>query len=91
MIFGSGLTSGHPEAAPNKTGLFDFNSAVKVAPSTILNVNTGYALTVGRTLLQPQLSVENLLDRRYILKGAFTSGPSIGRPRNIVFRLGVTP
>ncbi len=87
VIFGSGLTSGDPTAAPNHTGLFDFNPAVKVAPSTIFNPSVGTVLTVGRTSVRSELAVENLFNLHYILKGAFTSGPSIGRPRSINLRV----
>lgn len=86
-IFGSGLTNGHPDAAPNKTGLFDFNPAVKVAPSLIVNATTGSTFRLGRTALSPAFYVENLFDRHYILKGAFTSGPSVGRPRTLEVRV----
>jgi len=89
VIFGSGLTSGNPSAAPNHTGLFDFNPGVKVAPSTIVDPSIGTSLTVGRTILRPELLVDNLFNLHYILKGAFTSGPSVGRPRSIQLRVSV--
>ncbi|HXY31589.1 MAG TPA: TonB-dependent receptor [Gemmatimonadaceae bacterium] len=88
-IFGSGLTNGHPEAAPNETGLFDFNPAVKVAPNFIVNVGAGTAQAIGSTTARVELFVDNLFDRYYILKGAFTSGPSVGRPRSIEMRVTV--
>lgn len=86
-IYGSGLTNGHPEAAPNLTGLFDFNRAVKVAPSCIWNIGVGTTWLAGTTVVRPELFVDNALDRKYILKGAFTSGPSIGRPRSIQLKV----
>jgi hypothetical protein len=89
-IFGSGLTNGHPEAALNSTGLFDFNPGIKVAPSFIVNTNAGMQFRFGEAMVKPELFVSNLFNVRYILKGAFTSGPSIGRPRTIQFRLSVS-
>jgi outer membrane receptor for Fe3+-dicitrate len=35
----------------------------------------------------PQLYVENVFDRSYLLKGAFFSGPSVGRPRSFQLKL----
>jgi hypothetical protein len=89
-IFGSGLTNGHPEAVPNGTGLFDFNSAVKVAPSFILNASAGTHWRFGATTLRPELFVDNVFDHHYVLKGAFTSGPSIGRPRSVQIRVNAS-
>jgi hypothetical protein len=88
-IFGSGLTNGRPDAAPNGTGLFDFNPGVKVAPSFILDASLGRTWTFGDRTLSAQLSVDNALNRRYELKGDFTSGPSIGRPRSVEVRVGI--
>jgi len=88
-IFGSGLTNGNPEAAPNETGLFNFNPGLKVAPSVTINVVGGRSWTVGATTLRTELSVDNAFNHRYILKGAFTSGPSVGRPRSIQLRVTV--
>jgi hypothetical protein len=86
-IFGSGLSNGHPDAAPNETGLFDFNPGVKVAPSLVFNAGAGTRWMFGNTTVRPDLSVDNVLDHHYILKGAFTSGPSVGRPRTINLRV----
>jgi hypothetical protein len=88
-IFGSGLTNGNPGAAPNETGPFDFNPRIKVAPSFIVNAAAGRSWTVGAATLRTELSVDNVFDRRYILKGAFTSGPSVGRPRSIQVKVTV--
>ncbi len=85
-IFGSGLTNGHPEAAPNYTGLFEFNPLVKVAPSFIVNPSVGRRFTVSGAAAQIELFVDNAFNRKYILKGAFTSGPSVGRPRSVQIR-----
>jgi hypothetical protein len=100
-IYGSGLTNGlTPNAAgvagydPAQastpvlgTGLFDFNSPFKVAPSFIVNVSAGYTFKTGQVTLRPQLSVDNLFDALYALKGAFFSGASYGRPRTLNIRL----
>jgi len=92
-IYGSGLTNGvDPSDDPSAsygTGLFDWNRAFKVKPSTIVNASAGYSIVTGRGVVRPQLYVENLFDRRYLLKGAFFSGASVGRPRSIQFRLNV--
>jgi hypothetical protein len=82
-IFGSGLTNGFPGAAPNYTSLFAFNPRVKVAPSFIVNPSVGVHVTVHGTAAHLEFFVDNALNRRYILKGAFTSGPSVGRPRSM--------
>jgi hypothetical protein len=86
-IQGSGLTNGQAPDASYGTGLFDFNRSIKVPASFILNASAGYTLSAGRTLVRPQLYVDNLFDNKYLLKGAFFSGASIGRPRSIVFKL----
>jgi outer membrane receptor protein involved in Fe transport len=65
------------------------NRAFKVKPNTIVNASAGYTIVVGNTVLRPQVYVENLFDRRYLLKGAFFSGASVGRPRSIQLRLNV--
>ena len=56
----------------------------------ILNASAGYGFTVGRTVIRPQVYVDNVLDNKYLLKGAFFSGPSVGRPRSIQARLNVS-
>ena len=92
-IYGSGLTNGlttddAPDAT-NGTGLFDMNRAFKVDPSAILNLSAGYTIVAGGTVLRPQVYVENVFDKGYLLKGAFFSGAAVGRPRSIQFRLNV--
>lgn len=89
-IYGSGLTNGVDPAdcgCSYGTGLFAFNRGIKVAPSAITNISLGYTLVVGRTVVRPELYVDNLFDRHYILKGAFFSGASYGRPRSIQVRV----
>jgi hypothetical protein len=92
-IYGSGLTNGLTgddlPGADYGTGLFDLNRAFKVDPSTILNASAGYTIVAGRAVLRPQVYVENVLDTHYLLKGAFFSGASVGRPRSIQLRLNV--
>jgi outer membrane receptor for Fe3+-dicitrate len=39
--------------------------------------------------VRPQLFVDNIFDKRYLLKGAFFSGASVGRPRTVEFRVDV--
>ena len=88
-IFGSGLTNGNPDAAPNLSGLLDFNPAVKVAPSFIVNASAGVARPVGSATLHLELFSDNLLDLHYILKGAFTSGLYVGRPRSVQLQVRI--
>lgn len=86
---GSGLTNGNPSATENRVGLFDFNRGVKVAPSVIVNASGGVTMRAGSATVRAQLFVDNALDRRYVLKGAFTSGASIGRPRTFNVKVSV--
>ncbi|HTR77113.1 MAG TPA: TonB-dependent receptor, partial [Gemmatimonadaceae bacterium] len=93
VIFGSGLTNALDSTDCNcryGTGLFDFDPGVKVPPSTIVNVAAGYDIVVGATVVKPQINVDNLFDRMYLLKGAFFSGASVGRPRLITLRVDVS-
>jgi hypothetical protein len=88
-IYGSGLTNGADITSPIGLGLFDFNRSIHVGPSFIVNASAGYTIVVGNTLVRPQVYVDNLFDHRYLLKGAFFSGESVGRPRSVEVRLGV--
>jgi hypothetical protein len=91
-IYGTGLTNGVAPADCNcqyGTGLFDFNKGIKVDPSAITNLSAGYTLVVGTTVLRPQLYVENVFNKNYLLKGAFFSGASVGRPRSIQLRVNL--
>ncbi|MFI5235387.1 MAG: carboxypeptidase regulatory-like domain-containing protein [Gemmatimonadales bacterium] len=88
-IYGSGLTNGNDPDASYGTGLFDFNRSIKVDPSFILNASAGYSFSVGDLIVRPELFVDNVLNRKYLLKGAFFSGPAVGRPRTIQVRLDV--
>ena len=87
--YGSGLTNGSDPDSTYGTGLFDFNKSIKVAPSFIVNASAGYTFVVGSAVLRPQLYVENALGHQYLLKGAFFSGASVGRPRSIQMRLNM--
>jgi outer membrane receptor for ferrienterochelin and colicin len=102
-IYGSGLTNGLtpntpgvagfdptlPSTGPLGTGLFDFNKEFKVDPSFILNLSAGYTFAAGGLLLRPQVYVDNVFDKLYLLKGAFFSGTTFGRPRTFQVRLNV--
>ncbi|HEY0780160.1 MAG TPA: TonB-dependent receptor, partial [Gemmatirosa sp.] len=91
-IYGSGLTNG---LSPSDTayhggygtGLFDFNRAGKVKPSAIFNPSAGYTFIVNGRVVRPQVYVENAFNHQYLLKGAFFSGASVGRPRSIQARI----
>ncbi|HJQ11905.1 MAG TPA: TonB-dependent receptor [Gemmatimonadaceae bacterium] len=92
-IYGSGLTNGVDPADCNcsyGTGLFDFNRGIKVDPSFILNGSAGLSLPFGRALVRPEFYIDNIFDKKYLLKGAFFSGASVGRPRMFQFRLNIT-
>jgi hypothetical protein len=91
-IYGSGLTNGVDPADCNcsyGTGLFDFNRGIKVKPSSIFNVSAGYSLITGASVLRPELYIENIFNKQYLLKGAFFSGASVRRPRSIQLRLNL--
>jgi hypothetical protein len=91
-IFGSGLTNGVDPAdcaCSYGTGLFALNKGTKVSGNAITNLSAGYTFFAGRTLLRPQLYIENVFDKQYLLKGAFFSGASLGRPRSIQLRMNV--
>ncbi len=91
-IFGSGLTNGVDPADCGCTygiGLFDFNKGIKVAPYAITNASLGYTFIQGGTVIRPELYVTNLFDRNHVLKGAFFSGASYGRPREFQLRVSV--
>jgi hypothetical protein len=87
--YGSGLTNGAGPDSTYGTGLFDFNKSIKVPSSFIVNASAGYTFVVGATVLRPQVYVDNLLDHKYLLKGAFFSGASVGRPRSVQVRLNI--
>lgn len=91
-IYGSGLTNGTDQSACKCSygiGIFDFNKGTKVKPNVVTNLSAGYTFLAGATSVRPELFIENLFDSRYLLKGAFFSGASVGRPRSIQLRLNV--
>src|SRR5436305_6468038 len=87
--YGSGLTNGADPDSTYGTGLFDFNKSIKVDPSFIVNASAGYTLVAGGVVLRPQLYVDNVFDKKYLLKGAFFSGASVWRPRTVQLRMNV--
>jgi len=89
-IYGSGLTNGGEPDASYSTGLFQFDKSVHVSPNTIVNASAGYAFVVGQATIRPQVFVDNVFDTKYLLKGAFFSGASVGRPRSIQAKLEVS-
>jgi len=69
--YGSGLTNGVSPADCNcsyGTGLFDFNKGIKVDPSTVFNASAGYSIVAGGTVLQPEIYVDNIFNKIYLLK-----------------------
>jgi hypothetical protein len=88
-IYGSGLTNGAGIEQPIGRGLFDRNAAIHVDPSFILNASAGYTVKVDGRPVRPEVYVDNVLDKKYLLKGAFFSGASVGRPRTIQARLNL--
>jgi outer membrane receptor for Fe3+-dicitrate len=101
-IFGSGLTNGvtpdssvltdqpgQPAISHYCTGLFCFNKPFKVAPNYVQNVGAGYVFTIGQTVIRPEVFIDNIFDAHYLLKGAFFSGASVGRPRSIQLRASI--
>jgi len=92
QTFGSGLTNGVDPADCNcsyGTGLFDFNKGLKVKPNYITALSTGYMFSAGGRTVRPELFIDNVFDSRYLLKGAFFSGASVGRPRSVQLRVNV--
>ena len=90
--YGSGLTNGVDPADCDcsfGTGLLDFNQGIKVKPSFILGASTGISLPFGRSLIHPEFYVDNIFNKKYLLKGAFFSGASVGRPRQFQFRISI--
>jgi outer membrane receptor protein involved in Fe transport len=88
-LYGSGLTNGEEPDSTYGRGLFDFNDGIHVDPNFILNTSAGYLFQLGGVLLRPEVYVDNLLNHKYLLKGAFFSGASVGRPRSVQVRLNL--
>ena len=90
--YGSGLTNGvAPEdcGCSYGTSLTSFNKGIHVSPSFILNGSAGYSFTFGQSVVRPEFYVDNIFDKKYLLKGAFFSGASVGRPRTFQVRLSI--
>jgi hypothetical protein len=90
--YGSGLTNGAgPEdcGCSYGTSLTSFNKGIHVPPSFILNGSAGYSFTFGQSVVRPEFYVDNIFDKKYLLKGAFFSGASVGRPRTFQIRLSI--
>jgi hypothetical protein len=90
--YGSGLTNGVDPSdcgCTYGTGLLDFNKGIKVPSSFIFQGSAGYSVVIGRTVVRPELYVDNILDKKYLLKGAFFSGASVGRPRSFQARVNL--
>ena len=88
-IYGTGLTNGQSPDASYGTGLFDFNRSIHVTPSFIMDASAGYTIDFPGVSLRPQLYVDNVFNHQYLLKGAFFSGASVGRPRTFQARLNL--
>jgi hypothetical protein len=95
-IYGTGLTDGQSPDGTNPsdvkaygTCLFCFNSRFKVHPSYVQNLSVGYSVFTPRAYIRPEVFITNLFDAHYLLKGAFFSGESVGRPFAVNFRLTI--
>jgi len=87
--YGSGLTNGADPDSSYSTGLFAMNRSIKVPPNFIGALATGYSFTVGRAVARPELFIDNVFNKKYLLKGQFFSGPSVGRPRTFQVRMNL--
>ena len=88
-IYGSGLTNGEDPDSTYGRGLFDFNRSIKVDPEFHLERERRLRVPVSGVLLRPEVYVDNALNHKYLLKGAFFSGASVGRPRTVLVRMNV--
>jgi len=88
-IYGSGLINANEPDSTYGRGLFDFDKHNHVDPSFILNASAGYTFATGAIVIRPQLYVDNVFDNKYLLKGAFFSGASVGRPRSVQLRVNI--
>src|SRR5690349_15223421 len=87
--YGSGLTNGNSPDSTYGRGLFDFNQHTHVDPSFILNASAGYTFATRGVVIRPQVYIDNVFDNKYLLKGAFFSGASVGRPRSVQLRVNI--
>ncbi len=88
-IYGSGLINANDPDSTYGRGLFDFNKHIHVDPNFIVNASAGYSFAVGSAIVRPQLYVDNVFNKKYLLKGAFFSGASVGRPRSLQVRVSI--
>jgi len=88
-VYGSGLTNGADPDSTYGRGLFDFNKTIHVDPNFIVNASVGYSFPVGSAIVRPQLYFDNVFNKKYLLKGAFFSGASVGRPRTLQLRVSI--
>src|SRR5205807_10115351 len=88
-IYGSGLINANEAVSSYGRGLFAFDNHSHVDPSFILNASAGYTFATGAIVIRPQLYVDNVFDNQYLLKGAFFSGASVGRPRSVQLRVNI--
>src|SRR3989442_7325326 len=88
-IYGSGLINANDPDSTYGPGLFDFNKRTHVDPNFIVNSSARYACTTDAAVIRPQLYVDNVFDSKYLLKGAFFSGASVGRPRSVQLRVTI--
>ena len=88
-IYGSGLINANEPDSTYGRGLFDFDKHNHVDPSFILNASAGHTFATGAIVIRPQLYVDNVFDNKYLLKGAFFSGASVGRPRSVQLRVNI--
>lgn len=88
-IYGSGLTNGNDPDFTYGRGLFDFNTHTHVDPNFIANASAGYTFATRGLVIRPQLYVDNVFNNKYLLKGAFFSGASVGRPRSVQLRVNI--
>jgi hypothetical protein len=84
-----GTPSYQPGADQYCNGFLCFNTAYKVHPSYIQQWDVGYVFSYGRGYIRPDFFVDNAWGAHYILKGAFYSGQSIGRPRTFTGRVTI--
>jgi hypothetical protein len=84
-----GTPSYQPGYSSYCTGLLCFNSNYKVHPSYIQQLAVGYTFLIGPRYIRPEFFMDNMWDAYYALKGAFYSGPSIGRPRSFTGRVSI--
>jgi hypothetical protein len=84
-----GTVNYQPGTSQYCTGLFCFNDAYHVHPSYIQQLAVGYTFIMRRMWIKPEFFMDNMWDAYYALKGAFYSGPSVGRPRSFTGKVSI--